>query len=665
MNLQQGNNMAIMDNEVQTRMDAFRGNPNALMQKFQKGQQLIDLLALQKLKSEKEAAARDMQMKMQNNPNTIKAQREREVLDMTKKELIDQTSGIMALKKAREQGNLKKAMAQGITGRPAPNMKTMADGGIVGFQPGGSVLDKLIQEKIAEIMADKNLGPEEKRAAIAKLREPKAQPEGIQKVLGDKLIADQEFDDKVFGAGVGKSRGDTIPLIPGANPLADPGFKDTQYGKLAQRNIADIASQMGGPEVKTSVDPMAIGVGGIPKKPLPEFVMDYGYGTLGTGEEPEKDKPKLTAPKSGITGISNPTVKYDSPLGKIRDEVKKLKETDDTYKIQDVDKIRKKGRDEFTDATKDIISGLESIQKTKQSDLEKLLAGKEKFYEGMQDPDVLRDRRLRAALAGGAGGATFGTTLGGVTRASLAEEKAQERFKVKGFQDIFGDKKDLIKEVGKDKADILSKTFEITKTAFDIGEKRGDTAARENAATRTAKAKLDATVLNAVSKDAEMFYKQDVDNATFKQRANIAHAKLMSQAADRAVKVDIANLQAELGSQKNALLAEANKIKSAASLRDFRTKLFTGTQKIIGDIKSKYQRIYVKAAEEARQYGGKKGEARAKELMDQMNAFIKSDIASLQAVTEGIIKELEQNIGSGGGGGGTSPGFKSGSMKVT
>ena len=640
-----------MDNEVQTRVDAFRGNPNALMQKFQKGQQLIDLLALQKLKSEKEAAARDMQMKMQNNPNTIKAQREREVLDMTKKELIDQTSGIMALKKAREQGNLKKAMAQGLPGRPAPNMRTMADGGIVGFQPGGSVLDKLIQEKIAEIMADKNLGPEEKRAAIAKLREPKAQPEGIQKVLGDKLIADQEFDDKVFGAGVGKSRGDTIPLIPGANPLADPGFKDTQYGKLAQRNIADIASQMGGPEVDTSVDPMAIGTGGYPKKPLPEFVMDYGYGILGTGEEPEKDKPKVTAPKSGIAGITAPTVEYDSPLEDIRKEVKDLKKDDDTYAIQDVDDIRKKGRKEFLEekGIANLIPGLKEIQKTKQSDLEKLLAGKEKFYEGMLDPDVLRDRRLRAALAGGAGGATFGTTLGGVTRASLAEEKAQERFKVKGFQDLFGDKKDLIKEIGKDKADILGKSFEITKTAFDIGEKRGKTAAIENAAAKTARAKLDSTVLNAISKDAEMFYKQDVDNATFKQRANIAHAKLMSQAADRAVKVDIANLQAELGRQKNALTAEANKIKSAASLRDFRVKLFTGTQKIIGDIKSKYQKIYVKAAEDARALGGKKGEERARELIKQMNAFIKADIASLQAVTNGIIKDLEQNISGGGG----------------
>ena len=66
-----------MDNEVEATMDAFRGNPNALMQKFQRGQQLIDLLALQKLKSEKEAAARQMQMQMQQNPNTIKEQREK------------------------------------------------------------------------------------------------------------------------------------------------------------------------------------------------------------------------------------------------------------------------------------------------------------------------------------------------------------------------------------------------------------------------------------------------------------------------------------------------------------------------------------------------------------------------------------------------------------
>ena len=129
--------MATLDEQIQTKMDAYRGNPNKLMQRYQQSQELLDLLALQKLKSEKEAAARDMQMQMQQNPNTIKQQREAELVGMTKKELIDQTGGILALNKARQQGNLRKAMAQGIPSRPAPNMKSLAGGGIVGYATAG------------------------------------------------------------------------------------------------------------------------------------------------------------------------------------------------------------------------------------------------------------------------------------------------------------------------------------------------------------------------------------------------------------------------------------------------------------------------------------------------------------------------------------------------
>ena len=60
--------MAIsLDQQIQTKMDAYRGDPNKLMQRYQQSQELLDLLALQKLKSEKEAAARDMQMQMQHH----------------------------------------------------------------------------------------------------------------------------------------------------------------------------------------------------------------------------------------------------------------------------------------------------------------------------------------------------------------------------------------------------------------------------------------------------------------------------------------------------------------------------------------------------------------------------------------------------------------------
>lgn len=141
-----------IDQEVQAKMDAYRGNPNALAQKYSQNQQLIDLLALQKLKSEKEAAAREMQMKMggQQMP-TIADAREQEVLDLTKQELAQQTTGAMqneqrqkqqAAKQLVEQtaqGGVQSPMMQGVANLPAPNMapKAMAAGGIVAFQEGG------------------------------------------------------------------------------------------------------------------------------------------------------------------------------------------------------------------------------------------------------------------------------------------------------------------------------------------------------------------------------------------------------------------------------------------------------------------------------------------------------------------------------------------------
>lgn len=73
-----------IDQQINQKMDAYRGNPQQLMQRYQQNQQLVDLLALQKLKTEKEAAARDMQMKMQQQPQTIAQQREQEVLGLPK-----------------------------------------------------------------------------------------------------------------------------------------------------------------------------------------------------------------------------------------------------------------------------------------------------------------------------------------------------------------------------------------------------------------------------------------------------------------------------------------------------------------------------------------------------------------------------------------------------
>ena len=134
-----------IEGDVAARMDAYRGNPNALMQRYSQSQELIDLLALQKLKSEKEAAARDMQMKMaqqqaaQGQPPTVKEQREKEVMDMTKQELAQQMGGIAQQRQQEQQQKMQQLMQSGVAGLPAPGIAKMAGGGIVAFAEGDYV----------------------------------------------------------------------------------------------------------------------------------------------------------------------------------------------------------------------------------------------------------------------------------------------------------------------------------------------------------------------------------------------------------------------------------------------------------------------------------------------------------------------------------------------
>ena len=136
--------MGGIDTQIQQRVDSYRDNPQALMQRYQQQQELIDLLAMQKLKSEKEEAARQMQMQMPQPPQTIKEQREAELNQLSQQE-IAQTLGVsMPPQGQPQQGAPQQARPPqgapqqgGIAGLPTPPMKGMASGGIVSFARGG------------------------------------------------------------------------------------------------------------------------------------------------------------------------------------------------------------------------------------------------------------------------------------------------------------------------------------------------------------------------------------------------------------------------------------------------------------------------------------------------------------------------------------------------
>lgn len=129
---------------VQDRVDAYRNNPQALQQQYAVSQDMLDLLALQQIKSEKEAAMRNMQLQMaQQSPQqpTVKDQLEGQVMEMTKQDLAKQT-GMVGQQQEQQKQQAMQQLMSGIARAPgAANVMParMAGGGIIAFQGQGAV----------------------------------------------------------------------------------------------------------------------------------------------------------------------------------------------------------------------------------------------------------------------------------------------------------------------------------------------------------------------------------------------------------------------------------------------------------------------------------------------------------------------------------------------
>jgi hypothetical protein len=157
--------MAGIDQILQNKISAGRQNPQALMQSYQQNQDLLDLLAMQKLKSEKEAAQRDMMLKAAQSgpPPTVVQQREQELVAMNKNEIAQQAAQVGQQQAAQQQAAMQSLLNSGIGQLPAPNMARMAGGGIVGYAPGGDVSNHgdgtpMTEEEISSIL--RNVDPD-------------------------------------------------------------------------------------------------------------------------------------------------------------------------------------------------------------------------------------------------------------------------------------------------------------------------------------------------------------------------------------------------------------------------------------------------------------------------------------------------------------------------
>lgn len=129
-----------MIDQVSRLMDAYRPNPNALVQNKGIPPDLIKLIALQQLKAEKEAAERNVQLMAapQGEMPTVDEQLESDVLDLTTRDVARQVGGTAQQAQQSEKQNLQRLLKSGIAAAPGAQSAAQprfmaAAGGIVAF----------------------------------------------------------------------------------------------------------------------------------------------------------------------------------------------------------------------------------------------------------------------------------------------------------------------------------------------------------------------------------------------------------------------------------------------------------------------------------------------------------------------------------------------------
>lgn len=391
---------------VDDRVAAYAGNTKPLEQRYAMSQDLLDLLALQKIKSQKDAAARQMQLQMAQQgaesgqaSMTVAQQRENEVGEMTKNELAQQR-GSTAQQQTQQQQDKIKQMMGGIAGAPgaaaAAQPTAMAAGGIVGYAgpEGSQVQDPL---ELARQRAEQALA----KLRTFGLRQRKENPEGYQAAERESQQAQDAVataERNLTGGAAGVLR---RPM--GAGPVpAGPAPVPAGADAVADRPVAPPpAPAAAGP---ANLPPAAV-VAATQNAPKPPGLPGMP-GAAGAAAVPPQVQP-------GVAGPAN-------DFGK-RLEAAAIKNAEiDPAVAQVAEEKRVEGRMALTPEQRKVY--------------EEGIGGLQKMYGEQYDPERQRQEGLKRFLVG-AGGRRYGELGGGAATAMDYDEK-QRAAKLKEFGDV-------------------------------------------------------------------------------------------------------------------------------------------------------------------------------------------------------------------------------------
>ena len=537
-----------LDAQVEQRMDAYRGNPGQLQKRYGQNKELMDLLALQKLKVEKEQIAQAMAMEAEQQPGTIAEQREAEALELVKQEQAGTLGDLQARTKdtlAQNQKQQKRGMDKMAKGAGKPPQQAGGIAGLAGGQPPRPPIPPQAGPQAAglpnaRMMQAARGGPVRRmsQGGIVGF----AGEDGNNQVKKRPLTETQKqaFRDEFGGAAnrlikeVEAGTGNTYNLFGYATDIArilgdpaPPGVLSSLSGLLG--------GDGGGFDPDGLAKPKATGDLGEGKGVtlgVPNQITDTppaGIQTLTPPTEISKDFPPDGKGITKPTGIDTGPA-YTTAAPEVVEKQEPAFETSDgltTPQVELPDKPDLIGGDPMGAMQEGFAAAnKETGRAEKAAEYDSMLAEMKAFDEENYDPERERKDRLKTFLMGAAGTTNVGTTFAqaGASSFNLANKQRVDRRS--RLQDKFNMQKSK-----------MATDTELGKTAVQLGQELYAQTSADNRTALTVAASMRAQDLTAQTANADRIVTQMRDDNTQAYRlatVELDRAKLNQKIIDDA-----------------------------------------------------------------------------------------------------------------------------------
>ncbi len=633
-----------IDDQISQRIMASGGNPQKLMQDYSRKKELLDLLALQRLKKQKEDTMRDMQLSLQNNPQTIKQQREAQVAELTKNELAQQVGQTMAQQQARSQQNVQRVAQAGLPNAPAPNMR-MQNGGIVGFAgPTGSQ----VQGQFTP-MLQRSGNPNIYGSAHERIKQmftgDDSPTEAELKVLG---YSKADFEALTYGQKaqvllridrqreyLSEQVEDTpsnIPVLSGRRAIEAEMERRKKVGDTfvpdarTDYSLEETTAPMPTDDLDQKRDRSETSSQFLPESSVPstyDASVQPEQKPSPESEPEQKSEPNpfanvgITADKVGI-----PTARPELKAEDYEPNLPSLDPFKTQYKdIQNVD-VEQKGEDAF-----DRVQNRLGDTEEEKAGIKALIDERRKIEQGLLDPEKLRTQQILSQLSGMAGSSTAGIAGARGTQASLQAQRAQEQAQ----QDLFEKRKADFDEVLDRSRAVKEKGSAAEESTITAEQARSDAALGKQ---------LDITnkEREAAQKTADRLLSVDQANLTAADRQRALELQAALKVADQQFTLGIKTIEGNLAQEKNEITRLGYEAKSITAKQQVQQQILAS----IGKIESAYTKLFVEAREKATLLGGSPEEkaARLQALSEQQNEAIEQSTKELQTLNRQLQQEI-------------------------